>query len=124
MVADKRPGFPCRVSLRDADVGERVILLNYEHLPVDSPYRSRHAIFVSESATDAQLAVDEVPEQLRTRLLSVRAFDKDNMMTDAEVVPGTALERVIESLFSNPAVHYLHIHNAKRGCYAARVDRT
>ena len=123
VVADSRPGFPCRVSLRDAEVGERLLLLNYEHLAVATPYRSRHAIYVSESATEARLASDEVPEQLRTRLLSVRAFDTRGMMENAEVAPGTALESVIEQMFTNPNVTYLHLHNAKRGCYAARVDR-
>jgi hypothetical protein len=123
VIADQQPGFPCRVSLKDAEIGERVILLNYEHLAVASPYRSRHAIYVRESATEANFAVDAVPEQLRTRLLSVRAFDAQGMMTSAEVAPGTALEDVIEELFSKEAVDYLHIHNAKRGCYAARVNR-
>lgn len=123
VTADKSPGFPCRISLRDAAVGERLLLLNFEHLAVASPYRSRHAIFVRESATEAHLSIDEVPEQLRGRLLSVRAFDANGMMKGAEVAPGTALERVIEQLFSDPAVDYLHIHNAKPGCYAARVDR-
>src|SRR5690606_32870063 len=89
VVADKRPGFPCRVSLRDAEVGERLILLNHEHLSVSSPYRSRHAIYVRESATEARLAIDEVPEQLRIRLLSIRAFDTQGMMKGAEVTPGT-----------------------------------
>ena len=68
-------------------------------------------------------ALDEVPEQLRSRLLSVRAFDARDMMKGAEVAPGTALESVIDQLFSTPDVAYLHIHNAKPGCYAARVDR-
>ncbi|HEY0941633.1 MAG TPA: DUF1203 domain-containing protein [Steroidobacter sp.] len=124
VVANSCPGFPCRVSLQDAEVGERLLLLNYEHLALATPYRSRHAIFVRESATEAHLSTDEVPEQLRIRLLSVRAFDTRGMMEGAEVAPGTALERVIEQLFSNPNVSYLHIHNAKPGCYAARVDRT
>lgn len=123
VIADRYPGFPCRVSLKDAKIGERLLLLNYEHLAVASPYRSRHAIYVSESATDADLAIDEVPEQLRTRLLSVRAFDARGMMRAADVTPGTALEAVIEPLFTDPAIEYLHIHNAKHGCYAARVDR-
>lgn len=123
VIADQRPGFPCRVSLQDAEIGERLILLNYEHLAAASPYRSRHAIFVRESATEAHLAVDEVPAQLRSRLLSVRAYDGRNMMKAAEVSPGTAIERIIEQLFANSDVEYLHIHNAKPGCYAARVDR-
>lgn len=123
VTADERPGFPCRVSLEDAEVGEKLILLNYEHLPVATPYRSRHAIYVRESATEAQLAIDEVPRQMRPRLLSLRAFDSDGMMKAADVVPGTAIEKLIGQMFANPNIAFLHVHNAKWGCYAARVDR-
>jgi hypothetical protein len=122
-IADERPGFPCRVSLQDAALGESLILLNYEHLPVASPYRSSHAIYVREAAQEATLAVDEVPEQIRIRLLSVRAFDRDGMMRAADVVHGSAIEPVIEQMLADPKVDYLHIHNAKPGCYAARVER-
>lgn len=123
MVADKRPGFPCRVSLRDAEPGEKVLLLNYEHLAVASPYRSRHAIFVRENAVDAQLDVDEIPEVLETRLLSVRAFDRAGMMIDADVMQGSELVPAISRMLDKSAVDYLHVHNAKPGCFAARVDR-
>ena len=123
VTADSHPGFPCRVSLQDAQIGEKLILLNYEHLPVATPYRSSHAIYVRESASEARLEVNEVPQLLRTRLLSVRAFDSEGMMKAAEVAPGTALENVIEQLFADPTVTFLHVHNAKRGCYAARIGR-
>lgn len=123
VTADERPGFPCRVSLQDAEIGEKLILLNYEHLPLASPYRSRHAIYVRESATEARLAIDEVPQLLRHRLLSLRAFDSDGMMKAADVVPGTAIENLIEHMFANPRIAFLHVHNAKPGCYATRVDR-
>lgn len=123
MTADKKPGYPCRVTLEDAEPGDSVLLLNYEHLPVATPYRSRHAIFVREGAGEAARFVDRVPEQLGTRLLSVRAFDATGMMTDAEVIEGTALEPLIARFFADPAVAYLHAHNAKRGCFAARIDR-
>jgi len=123
VTANESHGFPCRVSLQDAAVGEQLVLLNYEHLPVATPYRSRHAIYVRQSATEAQLAIDEVPQLLRPRLLSVRAFDAQGMMKAADVAPGTALETLIEQMFSYPAVAFLHVHNAKWGCYVARVDR-
>lgn len=123
VTADECPGFPCRVSLQDAEVGEKLVLLNYEHLPVATPYRSRHAIYVRESATEAQLAIDEVPQQMRPRLLSLRAFDAGGMMKAADVAPGTAIEKLIEQMFANPGIAYLHVHNAKWGCYAARVER-
>jgi hypothetical protein len=123
MTADRRPGFPCRVSLRDAEPGETVLLLNYEHLPVATPYRSRHAIFVRENAEEARVGIDEVPELLRIRLLSLRGFDEAGMLREAEVAEGARLTAAIESLFAHPEVAYLHLHNAKAGCFAARVDR-
>jgi hypothetical protein len=123
MTADRRPGFPCRVSLRDADCGERVLLLNFEHLPVATPYRSCHAIFVRENAAEARLEVNEVPEVLRTRLLSLRAFDRAGMLIDADVMQGSKLAPAIEHMFDLPEVRFLHVHNAKPGCFAARVDR-
>ncbi len=122
-VADTKPGFPCRVTLDDAEPGEGLLLLNYEHLPVASPYRSTHAIFIREGARDAALYVDAVPEQLSRRLLSVRAFDAAGMMADADVIDGTALDAVARAWLAPPEVAYLHVHNAKPGCFAARIDR-
>jgi hypothetical protein len=122
-IADSKPGFPCRVSLRDAEPGETVLLLNYEHQPANSPYRASHAIFVREYAEQARPAIDEVPDVLRLRLLSVRAFDRAGMMVDADVVEGSELRPVLDRLLANPEVDYLHLHNAKPGCYAARVER-
>jgi len=123
MVADKSPGFPCRVSLRDAAPGETVLLLNYEHQDAATPYRATHAIFVREGAAQAAPAVGEVPAVLRSRLLSVRGFSAGGMMLAADVVEGEAVEAVIGRMFNNPEIAYLHLHNAKPGCYAARVDR-
>jgi hypothetical protein len=121
---DADPGFPCRVTLEDAKLGDTVLLLNWEHQPADTPYRSRHAIFVSERARETRRAVDEIPGALRVRkALSIRAFDAAGMMVDAEIASGDALEPVIARMLAVPDVAYLHVHNAGRGCYAARIDR-
>ncbi len=123
MVVDSNPGFPCRVSLQDAEVGETVLLMNFEHQRMLTPYRSSHAIFVRESATQAVPDRNEIPKMFRHRLLSVRAFDADGMMIDADVVDGERLESSIEQMLKNKSTESLHIHNAKRGCYAALVKR-
>lgn len=123
MAVTAKPGFPCRVTLEDAEIGEPMLLLNHEHLPVDTPYRSRHAIFVRDGAESVAHFADTVPDQLAIRLLSVRAFDADGMMTDADVIEGRDLEPLIDRFFADPSVAYLHAHNAKRGCFAARIDR-
>lgn len=120
---DAPTGFPCRITLEDARPGETVLLLNYEHQPADTPYRSRHAIYVSEAARETRTAVDVIPGALRARsAISLRAFDAAGMMLDAEVAPGSNLEPAIERLLSQPGVAYLHAHNAGMGCYAARID--
>jgi hypothetical protein len=115
-------GYPCRISLTDANAGDEVILVNYEHQDADTPYRSRHAVYVRQGERRYQ-ATGEIPEQLKKRLLSARAFDADGMIVDADVTEGTALEPLIERFFAIPAVDYIHLHYARHGCYAARVDR-
>lgn len=122
-IADERPGFPCRVSLEDAQIGERLLLLNYEHLGVASPYRSSHAIYVRENAVEAHPQVNEVPDVLAIRLISLRAFDAEGMMRAADVVQGQELAPAIERMLGDSSVAYLHAHNAKPGCFAARIDR-
>lgn len=124
MTADSKPGFPCRITLEDAEPGETVLLLNHEHLAVDTPYRSRHAIFVRESAKAPARVDGVVPPVMATRLLSLRAFDAADMMIDAEVVEGTDAAPLIERFLHNPATAYLHAHAARRGCFVARIDRT
>lgn len=123
LAVEKKPDAPCRVELVDVEPGETVLLLNHAHLPVATPYRSAHAIFVREGAHVAARFENAVPEPLAIRLLSVRAFDGAGMMTDADVVEGRDLAPLIARFFADPAVAYLHVHNAKRGCFAARVDR-
>jgi hypothetical protein len=122
-VVDQKPGYPDRVEMREGEVGETVLLVNHFSQPADNPYRASHAIFVREGAVETYDAVDEVPEVMRGRLLSLRAFDRDDMMVDADVTDGHSIETTIERFFSNPAVKYIHVHNAKRGCYSGRVDR-
>jgi len=123
ILVDACPGFPCRVSLLDAQVGETVLLLNYEHQPHPSPYRASHAIFVREHAEQAFPAVGEVPPALTSRLISLRAFDRDHCMVAADVVEGQRLSRVIPEMLDKPEAAYLHLHNAKPGCFAAKVTR-
>jgi hypothetical protein len=122
-VADQKPGFPDRVELRDAEPGESVLLINHTHQPADTPYRASHAIFVREGAERAYSAVDVVPEPLRGRPISLRAFDGDHMMVDADLVDGRELESLIKRLLADPKVSYLHAHYARRGCFAARIER-
>jgi Protein of unknown function (DUF1203) len=122
-VADRTPGFPDRIEMRDGKPGETFLLLNHVCQPADTPYRATHAIFVREHAIEKYDQVGEVPEVMRVRLLSLRAFDGADMMVDADVVDGKDIEPLINRMFADPAVRYIHVHNAKRGCCSGRIDR-
>lgn len=123
MVADERPGYPCRVSLEDAHPGETVVLVPHTHHDVASPYRASGPIFVRRGARPARLAPGEIPEMLRARLLSVRAYDAAGDLQASEVTEGATLEAAIGRLLALPAVSYLHVHNARPGCFNCRVER-
>lgn len=115
-------GYPCRVSLTDSQPGDELILVNYEHHPVASPYRMRFAIYVRKGEQTFD-AVDTVPDYLRSRMLAARAFDDNGMMLAWELIEGLKLEEAIERQFADPHASYLHVHFAAAGCYAARIER-
>ena len=124
MIADAPHSAPCRVSLADAEPGEALILLNHRHLDEpSSPYRAEGPIFVSEAAVEAHPASGEVPDMLARRLLSVRAYDADWMMTDADVVEGRDLADRLARWFTDDRVVRIHMHTARRGCFMAAAER-
>jgi hypothetical protein len=123
VVADAAFGYPDRVGLRDAAIGETLLLVHHVHQPAATPYRASHAVFVREGAEQAAECTDQVPPMLARRMLSLRGFDREDAMTAAELVPGEAAAPMIEHLLARRDVVYLHAHFAVRGCFAARIDR-
>ncbi len=123
VMADAKPGYPCRVSLEDAEVGETLILLPFAHHDADSPYSASGPIFIREAALERAQYDNELPEQLRIRLLSIRAYDAQGDMVDADVVEGAVADPVVRRFLERAEVAFLHVHFARRGCYAARIER-
>jgi hypothetical protein len=119
VIADEPNSFPCRRCLRDAEAGEPMILLGYDPFLGSSPYAGRGPIYVHERDC-APFDGDGIPSQLTRRLLSVRAYDERHMLVDADVTDGAQLPEVAERLLDGAA--YLHVHNARPGCFAARID--
>jgi len=124
MIADTKPSFPCRITLDDAEVGEALLLVNHVSHDGNNPYRASHAIFVSESAGSAAVYEDEIPPALERRILSLRAFDEDGMMVDAGLAQPGEADEAVRRLLANEWVDHIDAHNATRGCFAARVDRS
>jgi hypothetical protein len=122
-VADSKPGFPCRVTLEDAEPGETLLLVPHTHQTSQTAYASKGPIFIRERPIGRTEWRNEVPEQLKVRLISLRAYDHDGMMIDADVVDGKELQPLIERFLANDEASYLHAHFARRGCYAALIER-
>ncbi len=121
--ADEPDAYPCRVSLRRAEVGEELLLLNHAHRTAPtSPYRAAGPIFVSRSVETGSYR-DELPPIMRDRLLSLRAYDGDALIVDAEVAEGEEVIRLIRRFFADPQVAQIDAHFARRGCFAARIER-
>ncbi len=122
-IVDKFPGFPCRVSLQDAELNEEVILLPYQHHKTNSPYQASGPIFVRKIAKTANLEINEIPKMFNHRLLSLRGYDKNGLMKEADVIEGKNLKEKINQIFENENIDYIHIHNARPGCYNCLVER-
>jgi Protein of unknown function (DUF1203) len=123
IIATENPGFPCRVSLEDAEIGEELLLLPFEHQPARSPYRASGPIFVRKAARQRALAAGELTDYVLLRLLSVRAYDSADLMIDQAICEGKNVAAEILRMFDNLQVAYIHLHNAMRGCFSCRVNR-
>lgn len=122
VIVEAKHVAPCRISLDDAEVGESVILLNYQHQPADTPYHQQGPIFVRETQARAHVR-NVIPAALSRRTLSLRGFDATHMMIEADLVEGANAPELVERLLANPKVAYIHAHYARRGCYAALIER-
>jgi hypothetical protein len=123
VIATEKPGFPCRVSLADAEIGEELLLLPFAHQPARSPYKASGPIFVRKAGRQRTLAAGVIPDYVRLRLMSVRAYDAGDLMIDAAVCEGKDVGSAILGMFDNSQAAYIHLHNAKRGCFSCRVNR-
>ena len=121
--ADRDSGFPCRVSLADARVGDELLLLPYAHQPAETPYRASGPIYVRRDARRAELAPGVVPPYVTRRLMSLRAYSAGHWMVAAEVCEGVDAARELARMFDDPAVAYVHLHNARRGCFSCAAHR-
>lgn len=122
--ADSDFGFPCRISLEDAAVGDELLLLPYEHHPVHSPYRASGPIYVRPHVRQAVLSAGRVPAYVARRLISFRAYDHAHLMRTAEVAPGEQAGALLEAMLEDPEVACVHLHNARPGCYSCVARRT
>lgn len=117
------PGYPDRISLCDIPIGETALLINHIYQPADTPYRGSHAIYIWEGCTEQGIYINELPEVMNGRVLSLRAYNEKHFLIKSEICEGQSVEKLIEIFFADPQISYIQIHNAKQGCYACLAER-
>jgi hypothetical protein len=116
------PGYPCRVSLEEAEPGEPLVLVNHVSQEAETPFRAAHAIYIRQGV-ERGVYVDEVPPMLATRTLGLRGFDGEGMMRGALLaLPGEAGAKIRE-LLERPEIAEVHAHTAALGCFLAKIER-
>ena len=123
MIVNENPGFPCRVSLEDATIGEEVLLIPFEHHKTNSPYQAKGPIFIRKGIEQRVLQQNEIPKMLEHRLLSCRGYDKNGIMKSAITSEGKETKNIIEKIFNDDNIAYIHIHNSSPGCFNCEVNR-
>ena len=121
--ADTNPGYPCRQCLRDAEVGEALLLVSHDPFLGSTPYRSPSAIFIHREPCGSPASLVGIAEQQRRRQLSVRAFDRHELMVQAHVIDGTDLDQALNDLLVNSEIDRVDVHNAPQGCWAMSARR-
>jgi hypothetical protein len=116
--ADADFGFPCRICLEDARPGNELLLLPFQHQQAASPYQASGPIYVRKGSQQKWLPLGEVPPYVSRRQISLRAYDADDSIIAAEVVEGVEVAKHLTALFANPSIRYVHLHNARRGCFS------
>lgn len=124
LMATADTGYPCRVSLQDAQRGERLLALPYLYHDVRSLYKASGPIFVRENALTADLKINKIPKMLLQRPQSLRGYDEDHMMVEAAISEGEGLKKAIQNMLNNPKVDYIQLHNANPGCFNCTLQRS
>jgi len=120
---ERYPGYPDRISLCDIPAGETALLINHIYQPADTPYFGTHAIYIWEGCTQQGIYINELPEVMQGRTLSLRAYDEKHYLREADISEDNFADDLIVHFFTDPQISYIQIHNAKRGCYSCCAER-
>jgi len=117
--------YPCRHCLREASASSGMLLLSYQTPKPKSVYGQPTAIFMCVADCERFREPDAIPDIVRNRLVSFRAFRSDGLMIyDAnEIVEGNEHIAAVRRILARDDVAYINAHTAKAGCHLCHVER-
>ena len=123
VAADAKPGYPCRLSLQDAEPGEGLFLFSHSPFSTASPYRETGPVFVRENAKPAVLGANQVPEIAKARSIVVRAYDAGDMMVAARQAEAHEIADTIREFLRDESVEFVHLRAVVSGCFLCAARR-
>ena len=123
LTAQDQGYYPCRVTLEAAKPGEEILLTSFTNHSVDTPYRNTFAIYVRRNAEKAAEFVDRLPPVLRARPIALRGYTGEGALHRAELSLEDDVDAAVRDLLKDEDISYIDAHNAKHGCFAARIER-
>ena len=117
--------YPCRHCLREASGANGMLLLSHQAPEPRSVYGHPTAIFLCAQGCARFDEPDAIPDIVRNRHVSLRAFKSDGMMLyDAnELVQREGHDAAIRRIFECKAVAFINAHTAKAGCMLCHIVR-
>ncbi len=118
-------GAPCRHCLRDAAIGDELLLGSYLMPRPQGIYWTPSPIFVHATPCEQFARLNEVAPIVRDRLVSVRAYDGDDQCIYelGHAGDGNAIDAPLLRALDDPRTAFVNIHTAKPGCMLCRVER-
>ena len=118
-------GAPLRCCLREAEAGERVVLIAHRPFAAESqsPYAEVGPVFIHADRCAGAPDSSRYPEAFRHRRQVLRAYDATGKIIDARLTEGDGAERTIAALFADPRASFVHSRNVLFGCYMFAIDR-
>jgi hypothetical protein len=121
---DESPGYPCRVCLREAAVGDEVFLIAHRASPVEHPHSVVGPVYVHAHACVPWAAAGSLPPIVSTRSMALRAYDAAGDLVACDLAEGPQLDAAIARLFEDSRAAAVHLHFARAGCFACRLERS
>jgi uncharacterized protein DUF1203 len=114
---------PCRSCLRVTPLGTPLILFAHRPFTTAGPYAETGPVFVHADACTPYPGSSAFPDDFRSRILVLRAYDAQGDINDATLAAGDDAEAMLTRLFDDAAVVVVHARNPAWGCFDFAITR-
>jgi len=115
---------PCRHCLRlIPSAAARRILFTYDRFAGVESLPSPGPVYIHAEPCDRYIENAGFPDELRGSPRTLEGYARGRRLLAQKYVTDEKMERVIEEIFGDSAVDYIHVNSTTAGCYTFRIER-